>query len=109
MLQRIQLRRTKGWRMPANTLKVHRSTRWGNPFHIPGDGSPLDRSMAVEAFERQLATSSAFRSGPRFPLTTLADIRTHLRGKQLACWCPLPAEGEPDVCHAAVLLRVANS
>jgi len=29
---RIQLCRTKGWRMPENTVKVDRSTRWGNPF-----------------------------------------------------------------------------
>jgi hypothetical protein len=109
MLQRIQLRRTKGWRMPANTAKVDRSTRWGNPFHTHGDGYPMDRAAACAAFERQLVTSGAFRSGPRFPMTTLADIRKQLRDKNLACWCPLPAEGEPDLCHAAVLLRLANS
>jgi hypothetical protein len=32
MPKRIQLRRTKGWRMPANTVKVDRSTKYGNPF-----------------------------------------------------------------------------
>lgn len=31
-----------------------------------------------------------------------------LRGFDLACWCALPSEGEPDLCHAAVLLRIAN-
>ena len=34
MPERIQLRRTKGWRMPPNTVKVDRTTRWGNPFTI---------------------------------------------------------------------------
>jgi len=34
--ERIQLKRTKGWRMPANTVKVDRTTRWGNPWR-PGD------------------------------------------------------------------------
>lgn len=29
---RIQLSRAKGWRMPSNTMKVDRSTVWGNPF-----------------------------------------------------------------------------
>jgi hypothetical protein len=29
---RIQLRRSKGWRMPAETLKVDRTTLFGNPF-----------------------------------------------------------------------------
>ena len=27
---RVQLRRTKGWRMPENTVKVDRTTRYGN-------------------------------------------------------------------------------
>jgi len=31
---RIQLSRRKGWRMPANTVKVDRSTKWGNPFNF---------------------------------------------------------------------------
>lgn len=35
-------------------------------------------------------------------------IRKELRGHNLACWCPLPAPGEPDHCHAAVLLEIAN-
>ncbi len=25
------------------------------------------------------------------------------------CGCPLPAAGEPDVCHAAVLIEAANT
>lgn len=33
---RVQLSRAKGWRMPPNTVKVDRSTRWGNPW-TPGD------------------------------------------------------------------------
>src|SRR3972149_5376756 len=36
--KRIQLRRTKGWRMPDNTVKVDRSTRWGNPWPIGKEG-----------------------------------------------------------------------
>ena len=34
MPDRIQLRRTKGWRMPPNTVKGDRMTKWGNPFVI---------------------------------------------------------------------------
>ena len=37
-----------------------------------------------------------------------AGILEDLPGKDLACWCPLPAAGEPDMCHAAVLLVMAN-
>lgn len=39
----------------------------------------------------------------------LIDGLPSLRGKNLACWCPLPKPGEPDHCHASVLLRLANS
>lgn len=32
MPQRIQLRRTKGWRKPEGAIVVARPSRWGNPF-----------------------------------------------------------------------------
>ena len=32
--RRVQLRRAKGWRMPANTAKVDRTTLFGNPFSV---------------------------------------------------------------------------
>ena len=32
----------------------------------------------------------------------------NLTGKNLACWCPLPETGEPDLCHATVLLQFVN-
>src|SRR5690606_3378888 len=34
MVERVQLRRSKGWRMPPNTVKVDRTTKWGNPFVV---------------------------------------------------------------------------
>ena len=37
---RVQLRRTKGWKMPENTVKADRTTKWGNPF-IPGKEVPV--------------------------------------------------------------------
>lgn len=35
---RIQLSRRKGWKMPPNTVKVDRTTKWGNPFEVGRDG-----------------------------------------------------------------------
>ena len=32
--KRIQRRRTKGWRMPPNTVYVGRPSKWGNPFKV---------------------------------------------------------------------------
>jgi hypothetical protein len=37
-----------------------------------------------------------------------AGIRQDLAGHDLACWCPLPAAGEPGLCQAAVLLVIAS-
>lgn len=83
--QRIQLRRTKGWRMPPNTVKVDRTTRWGNPYLPPN---------AIENFRAYAAALAA--DG--------CDWLVPLRGKNLACWC---RPGSP--CHADVLLELANA
>ena len=32
MSERVQLKRERGWRMPANTVKVDRTSKFGNPF-----------------------------------------------------------------------------
>lgn len=104
---RIQLSRAKGWRMPPDTVKVDRTTRWGNPFRIGdayvrprmaaggGERSNVvaDAAHAVRLFRRFTAREAAFQ----------AEVRLHLRGKNLACWC---APGSP--CHADVLLELAN-
>ena len=90
MPERIQLRRTKGWRMPANTVKVDRSTKWGNPFR--GDSG----EDAVQLFEQWLTWP-----GPGRVLA--CEAREQLTGKNLACWC-----AHDRKCHADVLLRVAN-
>ena len=82
--QRIQLKRTKGWRMPPNTVKVDRATRWGNPYR------GVDAVEQFDFYARELVKD---RPG----------WLAHLRGKNLACWCK---PGEP--CHADVLLELAN-
>lgn len=104
MPERVQLRRTKGWRMPPNTVKVDRSTKWGNPFHVHGDGYPMTNELAVSLFRSQIAKEGGYIAPRQRTVTTVEDIKRELRGKNLACWC---AEGEP--CHANVLIEVANS
>ena len=109
--RRVQLRRSKGWRMPANTVKVDRTTLFGNPFSIKDFG----HDRAVELHRRWI-------TGARFGRDVLGSVTVDLatkrkevlqalptlRGKNLACWCALPKPGEPDRCHAAVLLELAN-
>lgn len=128
--QRITLSRAKGWKMPPNTVKVDRSTVWGNPYQIKpylprhdATGEPIEFMNAVEeraaikrakrraaecsvdAFRRAIETEdildvAADRSGDRW---TMKSWISRLRGKNLACWCK---PGAP--CHADVLLDLAN-
>lgn len=103
---RIQLSRRKGWRMPPNTVKVDRTTKWGNPFIVGTDGT---REKCVELFRILLGGRLVLTRCPECPDAQRAYSRharrnlRHLRGKNLACWCPLDAP-----CHADVLLEIAN-
>ncbi len=103
MPERIQLRRSKGWRMPDNTLKVDRTTRWGNPF-VQGKENPFEPGQMVE--DRQHAVE-LYKEWAQDNAELAAEAKEHLRGKNLACWCAKTDAGE-DACHAAVLLRLAN-
>ena len=103
---RVQLRRTKGWKMPPNTVKVDRSTRWGNPFnqtqtytnHAGGVLLPL---RCPASLDRCLDLFQAFAFGMA---VYNGEWLKPLRGKNLACWCPLD-----QPCHADALLELANA
>lgn len=41
-------------------------------------------------------------------IVLLEWARAELAGRDLACWCPLPRPGEPDLCHGGILLGAAN-
>src|SRR6266498_4812611 len=97
---RIQLKRTKGWRMPPNSLKVDRSTKWGNPFKVEYKGTTL--GLAVQSFKNVLDEFGEYQISSRTKVT-IHDIKRELRGKNLACWCK-----SSEVCHADVLLEIAN-
>lgn len=117
---RVQLSRKKGFRLPPNTVGVARPSIFGNPFKVMpyggkwgvltafdiGDANgklatgfdrffdqPVEaRGYAVELFRKYMKRR-----------TLLATELVYLRGKNLACWCPLD-----QPCHADVLLELAN-
>ena len=103
--QRIQRKRTKGWRMPEGAVYVGRPSRWGNPFVVGTYVTPdiaryypepvyvRDAARAVQLYRRWI-TGSAQRGEGLVP---------ELGGRDLACWCPLD-----QPCHADVLLELAN-
>lgn len=100
MPERIQRKRTKGWRMPEGAIYVGWLTKWGNPFQVGPDefhGQVTSTDMAV-AFYR-----SWMRRPHEWLMPAPPDV-SELRGKDLACWCPLDRP-----CHADVLLELANA
>lgn len=106
--KRIQLRRAKGWRMPEGAVKVDRTTRFGNPF-VVSVRRDMGRAESVRLY--RLLLGGYICLSCKINPVELRDrgrwIREHLeelRGKDLACWCPL--DGHP--CHADVLLELAN-
>jgi hypothetical protein len=134
--RRIQRKRTKGWKMPENTVYVGRPTKWGNPF-LTERRSAFE---CVELFKKTLSAKDStdlgtkiFGDKPRD--NTLGDLIFieglyrigrgicgdihELRGKNLACWCRLceaHKDGKPRgvhckdcaPCHVDPLLEIAN-
>ena len=89
-MKRVQRKRTKGYRLPKNAVYVGRPTKWGNPYELANH----TRDTCLILYASWLLSSM------------LADkhFLDALRGKDLACWCPLDYR-----CHADVLLKVLNA
>lgn len=104
--------------MPEGAIYVGRPGPWGNPYragdeidkgpfapHIVtgvADAVRLYRAWALDAM-----AGNALPQANGDPAPTREDIAAafaELRGKDLACWCPLD-----QPCHADVLLELANS
>ncbi|MDI5965788.1 DUF4326 domain-containing protein [Streptantibioticus silvisoli] len=127
--RRIKRRRTAGWTAPLDEqgrkpIYVGRGTRFGNPWAVVTTKNPKGWAVswtrdpysnpipgtywvrcAYEVTARQQATryyAEWIQAQPKL----LAEVRD-LAGRDLMCWCAEPEPGEPDHCHAAVLLRVA--
>lgn len=135
MPKRIQRKRVKGWKLPPDAVCVTRPGVFGNPFRVFGRNeylycdaghvrtvltpwvifdqdqdiarNPATPEMAVAFFSRWL-NGEFDASGVVRPC--LCRARLHeLRGKDLACFCPLNyPDGSPRPCHADVLLEFAN-
>jgi hypothetical protein len=71
-------------------IVVTRPTKWGNPHPLS-----LGREEAVRRYRDDLLAG-------RLSIT-IEDVERDLRGRDLACYCPLD-----QPCHADVLLEFAN-
>lgn len=92
-MKRIQRKRIKGWKMPENTVYVGRPTKYGNPYKPSRNrfGNIKSREDAITAYENYLKRL----------LHAHPDFLDDLKGKDLACWCPLDKP-----CHADILLKL---
>jgi len=121
---RIHRRRAPGWRAedhttsPLGVAYVGRPTRWANPFAItrsgqhhivrdPDGGIVLTTTSPLSARKTATDWYRAWITGPS-QKELLALTPQLLHGRDLMCWCPLPEPGQPDHCHAAVLLKLAK-
>ena len=106
---RVQRSRKAGSKLPPNTVCVTRGRgmKWGNPFTIKAYRDAGYRGTDFQAATVCVAAFRAWMIGePHWAhganLKPPPDV-SELRGKSLACWCPLSSP-----CHADVLLELAN-
>lgn len=127
--QRIQRKRTKGWRVPLCSCGcgkparyVGRPGKWGNPFAAKtqrGEAglSSMAREILAADFRRWITEPLFYGWPDSVNAGGCADhlgvpykgrpspesVLSELRGHDLMCWCPLD-----QPCHADVLLELAN-
>jgi len=116
---RLRLSRRKGFDLQDESLaanglpavNVARPSVHGNPFVVGKHGPRADCVAWFIATCDGLAMLSmddlTCERSRTYPYVLKAETE-RLRGKNLACWCSLPRQGEPDICHAAVLLAWVN-
>lgn len=107
--KRIQRKRTKGFKLPPNTICVSRPSKWGNPFKVDKRfdiwGQFVTQKMSRYHYSHKIKDlqDSLFRYTDylqRMIKFGHLDI-SELKGKNLACWCPIDKP-----CHADILLKL---
>ena len=73
--------------MPDNTIYIGRPSKWGNPFPV-SENNTLE--VSLEAYKGLL--EMVLKNNPTF--------LDPLKGKNLACWCPLDKP-----CHGDIILK----
>lgn len=135
MPERIQRKRTKGWRMPEGARYVGRGSRWGNPFYRPFTapcsvfGQPWNHLTTSPLMPRH--TSAYMQGDVMYVTCSDADTAVTHAVKFFENYCASRQRDIPDPfsrwldplrgqdlacwcalgadCHADVLLSLANS
>lgn len=99
--------RKRGEKLPDGVVYVGRPTVWGNPYKGP------TREAAIADYRQDLEEAmpdehGVIHYGMAWAVNAWLSM-PDLRGKSLACWCPLvDKDGQKVYCHADVLLELAN-
>lgn len=105
---RLQRKRTKGFRLQELSREINglpavvvsRGTKWGNPFKY------TDKEHQFLYYKLWLERRAHILLEER---EWIFDNLHSLRGKNLACWCPIRDKNGLYVpCHADILLELAN-
>lgn len=121
MTHRVHQQRTVGWRLPPGGRSIARPSRWGNPWRVTqyhdltifavrwtvqGPGlRPGEILFTSQVDAHRFAVGRYVRALTRNQLRiTVAEVRAHLAGAPLACYCPLHLP-----CHVDPMLLIANS
>ena len=89
--------------MPSDTIIVTRPSKWGNPYKV-GEKYISNKGL-IEIKTAQQAVNMYKQSvlGIYECPVNKKQIKKELKGKNLACFCPLDTP-----CHADFLLEIAN-
>ena len=108
--ERVLLKRERGWKIPADAVKVDRTTVFGNPFTVERYGREQAIALYRSWITGEMTDKYIMHSYPELIGKHLVSRRKAivsflptLMGKNLACWCPLDTP-----CHADTLLEIAN-
>ena len=85
--KRVQIQYYK--KLPENTKKVSRPSRWGNPFKLKQHGGEYTLESSLAKYQSWLDIQ----------LEKNIDFLRPLYGYDLGCFCPLDSP-----CHADILL-----
>ena len=133
---RIQRKRTKGWKMPPNTVYVGRGSKWGNPFRvvqyhdkkwaIKTDGSERYTTILINNTHATYNTKEEATKDAIKCYTLSLTPYTHDNGDNLIDFYMSIAQVEHikyylkgknlacwcdinEMCHADILLDIANN
>jgi hypothetical protein len=98
--ERIQRKRTKGYKQPENTCYCGRGSKWGNPFIV---GEEININVSGIKISTKITLKNCLNLYDRYLdyqiKNNQLDLTELLKYDYLSCWCPLDKS-----CHLDILI-----